>query len=74
MEYLTDVYIFLIFTSSTCLTTPISVIKRESVGAELTEILQKFDQLASRLSRSLKVIEIYTNRSATYDFLLVNPQ
>jgi len=26
-------------------------------------------ELASRLSRSLKVIEIYTDRSGTYDFL-----
>jgi len=35
------------------------------------DILRKFRPLASRLSRSLKVIGTDTDRSATYDFLLV---
>ena len=48
---------------------PISVILHETVGTLLLEIRQKMT-LASRLSRSLRVIGTDMDRSATYDFLL----
>ena len=45
---------------------------RSNFTSIITEIRLKIWSLASRLLRSLKVIGTDTDRSATYDFLLIN--
>jgi len=57
----------------TCVTMPISVTLDETMRAYNFEEdpPEKIGLLVSRFSRSLKVIGIVTDRSATYDFQLV---
>jgi len=59
--------------SPTCVsvTIPTSDILRQDVRAQLWRSARKFWPLTPRVSRSLKVIETDTDRSAIYDFLLV---
>ena len=55
----------------TCVTVTNLVVLRQTVRAYITEVVGKNATLASRLSRSLKVIGTDTDRSATRDFLLL---
>jgi len=50
---------------------PAHVVKRSNVQRSAGKELEKIRPLASRLSKSLKVIGTDTDRSATYDFLLL---
>jgi len=56
----------------TCLTVPISIILRVTLGASL-KIRQKYYPYNKILLMPFKVIETHTDRSATYDFLLAIP-
>jgi len=53
-----------------CVTVPYWVILGQTVRTQLRRYARKFWPLASRHSKSLKVNETDTDRSATYDFLL----
>jgi len=54
-----------------CVNVPNSVILGRAIWAKLWRSARKFWPVTPRLSRSLKVIGTDTDRSATYDFLLV---